>query len=186
VDIKNSAIMLSLFVGAVGSGVLLLRNTPEEAEEDRGLRLSIGYYVDDARLSGTGDDGKILYRASATRASQDFDDGLINLEDVHVTYDPATEVPWVLDANNGQIPQGGTIIKLNGDVVAQTNDDGESPMTIRTDYMELFTETYIAETQEKVAIDYTNNRVFATGMRAYLKEDRLHLLSDVNGKFLPK
>jgi lipopolysaccharide export system protein LptC len=185
-DFKNSVIMLTLLVGAIGSGVLLLRNSPDEAEEEQRLRLSIGYYVKDARLSGTGDDGKILYRASAARASQNFDDGLINLEDVHVIYDPATEIPWVLDANTGRIPRNGNIIELEGDVVAQTNDEGEPPMTIRTDYMELYTETYIAETKEKVAIDYTNNRVFATGMRAFLEEDRLQLLSNVNGKFLPQ
>ena len=50
---------------------------------------------------------------------------------------------------------------------------------------ELDTETYIANTPRKVTIDYLQHRVFATGMRAYFKEDRLQLLSDVNGKFLP-
>ena len=30
-------------------------------------RLSIGYYMNDAQLVGTGDDGKILYRARTRR-----------------------------------------------------------------------------------------------------------------------
>ena len=58
-------------------------------------------------------------------------------------------------------------------------------MVIRTDYLELDTETYIANTSHKVAIDYSSNKVFATGMRAYFKEDRLQLISNVNGNFFP-
>jgi lipopolysaccharide export system protein LptC len=58
-------------------------------------------------------------------------------------------------------------------------------MIIHTDYLELDTETYIANTEQKVAIEYTNNLVFATGMRAFFKEDRVQLLSNVNGQFAP-
>ena len=184
-DFRNSLTMFALVIGAVGSGVLLLSITPGDDEDDSGPRLSIGYYMNQARLSGTGDDGRILYRATASSAAQNFDDGTIDLREVHVTYDPVTDIPWVLQADNGRIPRSGNIIELNGDVVAQTNDDSEKPMTIRTDYLELDTETYIADTQHKVAIDYTSNRVFATGMRAYFKEDRLQLLSNVNGNFVP-
>jgi LPS export ABC transporter protein LptC len=74
---------------------------------------------------------------------------------------------------------------LKGDVVARTKDDGSESMTIRTDYLELDTETYIADTEHKVTIDQSHNRIFATGMRAYFKEDRLQLLSNVNGNFVP-
>lgn len=119
-------------------------------------------------------------------AVQDREAGTIDLDEVYVEYDPLSSVPWDLRANTGHIPPDGNIIELEGDVVAATRDDDNIPITIRTDFLELDTETYIAKTEHKVAIDYATNRVFATGMRAYFKEDRLQLLADVNGKFNPK
>ena len=177
--------MTGLLGGAIASAVLLFGGGSENDSEDSGPRLSIGYFMNDARLSGTDDNGHILYRARAAKASQNLDDGTIFLQEVRVSYDPVTEIPWDLRADTGRIPRSGKIIELTGDVVAQTTDDVGDSITIRTDYMELDTETYIADTDRKVAIDHTNNRVFATGMRAYFKEDRLRLLSNVNGNFVP-
>jgi lipopolysaccharide export system protein LptC len=184
-DARNSATLLALLFGAVSSGVLLLRNTPDESPAREDPRMSIGYYMNRANLIATGEDGHILFRASARTASQDFDAGTINLQGVRVTYDPITDIPWAMQAENGKIPPDGNIIHLTGNVVARTKNDGNTAMVINTDYLELDTETYIATTEQKVAIEYTNNLVFATGMRAFFKEDRVQLVSNVNGKFAP-
>ena len=184
-DLRNSLTMLALALGAAASGGLLLRNTSPTLEAGPNPRLAIGYYVNQAKLSGTGDDGRILYRLSAVTASQNFDDDMINMQQVHLIYDPVTDIPWDLRANTGMVPRDGNIIQLTGNVVAKTTNDSDAPMVIRTNYLELDTETYIANTEHKVAIDYSGNRVFATGMRAYFKEDRLQLISNVNGKFIP-
>ena len=110
-NVKHSVTLLALSLGALGSAVLLQLNTSENAEPEFGPRLSIGYYMNEAQLSGTGDDGRILYRARAASAAQDLDDGTVKLREVHVTYDPAREIPWVLRANNGRIPPDGNIIR---------------------------------------------------------------------------
>ena len=184
-DTRNSVTLLALLFGAVSSGFLLLRNTTDDVQKREDPRMSIGYYMNEANLIATGDDGHILFRASAKTASQDFDEGTINLQGVRVTYDPVTDIPWAMQAQNGKIPPDSNIIQLTGDVVARTKDDGKTAMIIHTDYLELDTETYIANTEQKVAIEYTNNLVFATGMRAYFKEDRVQLISNVNGQFAP-
>lgn len=184
-DVRNSVTLIALLFGAVSSGVLLLRNTPDEVRKSEDPRMSIGYYMNRAHLIATGDDGHVLFRASARTASQDFDEGTINLQGVRVTYDPITDIPWTLQANSGKIPPDGKIIQLTGDVVARTKNDGKTAMIINTDYLELDTETYVANTEQKVAIEYTDNIVFATGMRAFFKEDRVQLISNVNGKFAP-
>ena len=184
-DVRNCAILIALMVGAVGSGILLLRNTPEEVGKIEDPRMSIGYYMNRANLIATGDDGQVLFSASARTASQDFDEGTINLQGVRVTYDPTTDIPWAMQANTGKIPPDGNIIQLTGDVVARTKNDGNTAMTINTEYLELDTETYVATTKQKVAIEYTSNIVFATGMRAFFMEDRVQLISNVNGKFVP-
>ncbi len=174
-----------LLIAAVASGLLLLRNT-EAPEKPSTARLGIGYYMTDAELIVTGEDGQTRYRVRTNSAVQDRKAGTIDLDRVYLEYDPLSSVPWDLRANTGHIPPDRNIIQLQGDVVAETKDEEDTPVTIRTEFLELDTETYIAETDRRVAIDYATNRVFATGMRAYLKEDRLQLLADVNGNFNPQ
>ena len=184
-NLNHPVVLIVLAIGAVGSGVLLLQNTSDDKETVSTPRLSIGYYINEAELTGTGDSGKILYRLRTRKASQNFEDGVVNMQGVHVIYEPEAEIPWDLRADTGNIPPSVNIIQLAGNVIAATQDDLETRMTIRTSYLELDTDTYIAKTSSKVTIDYSQHRVYATGMRAYFKEDRLQLISEVNGKFLP-
>ena len=185
-DARNSVQLILLLIAAVASGVLLLRNTSEPPDQPSTARLGIGYYMTDAELIVTGEDGRTRYRVRTNNAVQDRDAGTISLDGVHVEYDPLSSVPWDLRATTGHIPPDRNIIELEGDVIAKTRDDDNVPITIRTDFLELNTETYIAQTEHDVAIDYATNRVFATGLRAYFKEDRLQLLANVNGKFNPQ
>lgn len=185
-DMRNWVQLTLLLIAAVASGVLLMRNTSESPDRPSTARLGIGYYMTDAELLVTGEDGQTRYRVRTNSATQDKKAGTIELDKVYVEYDPLSSVPWELRANTGHIPPDRNIIELEGDVVAQTRDERDVPITIRTEFLELDTETYIAETEHRVAIDYATNRVFATGMRAYFKEDRLQLLADVNGNFKPQ
>ena len=184
-NLNHPAILIFLAVCAVASGALLLQNISNDEEAAAAPRLSIGYYMNDAELVGTGDNGKVLYRLRTRNASQNFEDGVVNMQGVHVIYEPEASVPWDLRADTGKIPSSVNIIQLAGNVVAATQGDDEVGITIRTGYLELDPDTYIANTSDKVTIDYSQHRVFATGMRAFFKEDRLQLISDVNGKFLP-
>lgn len=184
-NLNHPVVLLVLLIGAIGSGVLLLQNLSDKAGPGSEPQLRIGYYMNQAELIGTGDSGKILYRLRTSNASQNFEDGIVNMERVHLMYEPETGVPWDLRADTGKIPPSVNIIQLAGNVVAATQDEEETRMTIRTSFLELDTDTYVANTPREVTIDYAQHRVFARGMRAYFKEDRLQLISDVNGKFLP-
>jgi lipopolysaccharide export system protein LptC len=185
-DLQNWTRLLLLTFAAAASIMLVLRNSNEPSEKPSTARLGIGYYMTDAELIVTGEDGQTRYRVRTENATQNPDAGSISLDKVFVEYDPLSAVPWELRADSGHIPPDRNTIELRGNVIAQTRDDEDAPITIRTDFLELDTETYIAHTEHKVAIDYSLNRVFATGMRAFLKEDRLQLLADVNGKFEPQ
>ena len=184
-DVRYTFQLIALLIAAVASGVLLLRNTQEPKSAPATARLGIGYYMNDVELIITGDDGRALYRVRTNNAIQNVAAGTIDLDRVLIDYDPRTAIPWDLSADSGHITADRNIIQLEGGVEAQTRDENDTPITIRTEFLELDTETYIATTERKVAINYATNKVFATGMRAHFKEDRLLLLADVNGHFDP-
>mgnify|MGYP005811552779 CR=1 FL=1 len=192
-EVQRPARLMFLVLVALVTTWLVLRGSGPGEDEDSGPRLTRGYYVKDARLTGTGPDGAILYRVSTTSAEQQLANGTITMQDVRVDYEPAAEVPWKLRADRGQIPPDRNIIELSGDVVAETTitsagtrgRSSAAPLLIKTDYLELDPEAYIARTENKVAVERGRDTLRARGMRVYLKQDRLQFDSEVRGQFLP-
>lgn len=184
-DSRSLTRIALLSVAAFSSGLLLSRLEDKPEQTDRAPRLGAGYYVEEAELIGTGDNGEVLYRVKTDQATEQLADGSVALDKVRIIYTAEEAVPWNLSANNGRIPPDGKMLELLGDVVAVTREDGGQPATIRTEFLQLEPDNYVAYTDRKVTIDYADSRLFAVGMRAYLKEDRLQLLSNVNGKFVP-
>jgi LPS export ABC transporter protein LptC len=186
-----------LLGAALLTSVLVFLGPSSEVAPPVPPRLGLGYYVKDARLTGTGPDGQILYRVTAIAAEQTLADGTITMRNVAVDYEPAAQVPWKLKADRGQIPPDRNIIELAGDVVATTEvavvksaappggRTSTAPLLIRTDYLELDPEAYIARTERMVAVERSRDTLLARGMRVYLKQDRLQFQSEVRGRFLP-
>lgn len=176
---------LGLAAVAVGTSLVLLRGERDEDEAGARARLGVGYYMREPRLMGTGEDGHLLYRLSAASAQQALADGVVSLSKVELRYEPADTVPWDLRAQRGQIPPDGKIIILSGNVEASSQPASAQPTRIRTDYLELIPDEYVARTDRGVRIERGGDMLQAQGMRAFLKEDRLQLTSDVRGRFAP-
>lgn len=184
-----------LVAAALTTTWLVFRSPSTDVEESSSPRLGLGYYVKDAQLTGSGPEGRILYRVSAASAEQLLADGTITMRDVAVDYDAAAQVQWQLRADRGQIPPDRNIIELAGDVTARTTvgrattgirgRSSAAPLLIRTDYLELDPEAYIASTERMVAVERDRDTLRARGMRVYLKQDRLQFNSEVRGHFLP-
>jgi lipopolysaccharide export system protein LptC len=127
----------------------------------------------------------VRYRVAARSVTQTLADGSVVLHTIVIDYDAGAESPWNVRADQGRIPPGGKMIELTGNVVAATRDSDHPQATIRTDYLEFDPDSYVAATDRKVTIDYAGSTVHATGMRALLREDRMELLSRVNGRYAP-
>jgi LPS export ABC transporter protein LptC len=181
----NGLTLALLAVGAAASGLLLweLREGDKPGAQLR--RLGTGYYLREAELVGTGDDGQVLYRIRTSELQQNPDDGAVTLADVALNYAPRAAVPWDVTANTGSMPPDSDILQLSGNVVALTREDSGEPAAIRTDYLEIDPQSFVAYTDRPVTIELSGDRIFATGMRVYLKEDRLQLMADVTGTFTP-
>ncbi len=192
-------VRLTVLLGAVlFTGFLVFRAPSTEDATPAAARLGLGYYVKEARLTGTGPDGQVLYRVGTTTAEQRRADGTITMQDVTVDYEPAAQVPWKLRANHGRIPPDRNIIELVGDVVATTaatavnpanaaakGRTSTAPLLIRTDFLELDPEAYVARTESFVAVERDRDTLHARGMRVYLKQDRLQFNAEVRARFLP-
>jgi LPS export ABC transporter protein LptC len=168
--------LLSVYISSDGSA--------DKQDKARAV-LSMAYYLSDAELTSTGEDGFELFKLRTRRAAQKDDASGINLTDVSMVYGPPTALPWDLTAKTGFIPEDMSIIELQGNVLAITESADQSTTVIRTQRLDINPTTRQAQTQARVQIDFNGRKVNATGMEANFETNDLKLLSNVSGKFLP-
>jgi lipopolysaccharide export system protein LptC len=182
---RTTTLLVVLIAAALGSWYLARSNKPADIAAtpfDRGYG---GYYLKTARILGTGTDGSLLYEIEAAHAEQKAQDR-IEFTEVRIRYSPDADVPWVVHADGATLQEGSPRIALRGHVRAvSTRDNSDEDTEIRTQYLELDPERYIAETDERVQIRIGARSLTATGMLASLDDNKVVLKSNVRGKIAP-
>ena len=176
-------VIVLMSAGAIGSWYLARSNAPSVDAEMPYDSVNRGYYLKQARILGTGVNGSLLYEIEAEHAEQQMDDR-IEFTDVRIRYSPESSVPWIVNADAATLKNDNPKIALRGHVQV-INSGGESDTEIRTQYLELDPERFIAETDERVQIRFGERSLTATGMLASLNDDKIELKSNVRGKIAP-
>ena len=144
-----------------------------------------GYYLKNARILGTDEDGSLLYEIDAEYAEQQENDQ-IEFTNVNIRYSPDSNITWVVNADQATVSEGSPQILLRGHVRAINNAvSAENDMEIRTQYLELDPERFVAETNQRVQLRIGARSLTATGMLASLHDNKIELKSNVSGKFVP-
>ena len=105
---------------------------------------------------------------------------------MRIRYSPEADIPWVVHADSATLREGSPQIMLRGHVRAiGTRGDDDEDTEIRTQYLELDPERFVAETDARVQIRIGARSLTATGMLASLNDDRIELKSNVRGKIAP-
>ncbi len=178
-------LLVILIAGALGSWYLArpgeLRDTDEPPYEARHR----GYYLKSARILGTGENGDLLYEIVADRAEQQNDKS-IEFTNVRIRYSPDSDIPWTVNADEATLREGSPRITLRGHVRATSSgSSADNETEIRTQYLELDPERFVAETDQRVQIRIGARSLTATGMLASLNDDKIELKSNVRGKIAP-
>ncbi len=180
---RTVTLYVVLVAAALGSWYLARDKSEDEAATRPLDPVHRGFYLKNARILGTGDSGELLYEIEADHAEQRTDLS-VDFENVRLFYSPESDVPWTVLADNATIHNEQRRVFLSGHVRAVSSRGG-STTEIRTEYLELDPDAYVALTDERVQIRIGERSLTATGMLASLDEDRLELKSNVSGKFLP-
>lgn len=182
---RNMIVFAVLFAAALGSWYVSRVRSDVEQRPQPVDPVHRGFYLKSARILGTGADGSLLYEIWAEHAEEQVD-GRIEFTNVRFDYSPEADVPWTVDADSATILPEQPRVQLRGHVRAVSSQgfsDGDTE--IRTEYLELDPENYLAETDERVQIRIGARSLTATGMLASLNDNRLELKSNVSGKFAP-
>jgi LPS export ABC transporter protein LptC len=184
----NTREMLLISVLAAGAMASWYLGRPDPEEETRTASFDAarrGYYLKSARILGTGTDGQLLYELQAREAEQ-LGTNQVSFTDVRLDYSPQSDVPWTVNADTATIYADEQRVQLEGHVSAVSRESFSGNDTeIRTQYLEIYPEDFVAETDERVQIRIGERSLTATGMLASLKDNQVKLKSNVRGKFAP-
>ena len=182
---RNFALLAMLTAGAIGSWYLARPGDDADTDEPPIDTAYTGYYLKSARILGTGDNGNLLYEIEADRAEQ-RSDKRIDFTDVRIRYSPDSNIPWIVNADEATLSENSPRVPLRGHVRAVSSRGfADHDTEIRTQYLELDPEKYLAETDQRVQIRIGARSLTATGMLASLDTNQVELLSNVSGKFAP-
>ena len=175
---------LLLFSSLAGAALVtwVLARVAEEPKAqavDRGPA-SQGYYLIDAVMHGTDDDGRIYYHIIAERVEQQPDGEDFVLDKMRVQYTPETEVHWAISASRGMADAGLDSLQLQQDVrLVYTADANQDQTIFETDDLRVYAEEFLATTDQTVTMRKGRSEITATGLELNLKTDFWKLGSDV-------
>lgn len=98
----------------------------------------------------------------------------------------AATAPWHLAANEGRIDQNGETVTLFNDVRVHQQSPDEGLLELLTSELRIKASEQYAETDKAVKMRAQQGHLDTLGMKAYLGEDRIELLSKVRGTYEPQ
>lgn len=142
------------------------------------------YFLNDAVISQTQEDGSPSLRLTARRVEQDPSSGAISLHQVRADYQQS-EHQWVLTAERGYVPPDSRLLQLHGEVELRPSDRAEQSF-LHTDALEIDTLKNLAySTASPVRARVRDSEVTARGLRADLNTEIIEL-EGVRGRLTPQ
>lgn len=108
------------------------------------------------------------------------------LKSPHIIVKQDNQPAWEIHAEQATALYGGQQITFNKDVVIHQNkDEHTEESTLSTDSMTYFTKDKLATTLLDITYERAGSIVKSTGMKAYLADKRVVLLSNARGTYGP-
>ncbi|MCK5639157.1 MAG: LPS export ABC transporter periplasmic protein LptC [Gammaproteobacteria bacterium] len=140
------------------------------------------YFMDNFSAVTMNENGITQHRLEAVRLEHYAQDDTTELNQPHlVFYDNSTPL-WHITAARGNIKNDTQTIYLEGKVHLQR--EGDAPQELRTENIQIHPKTQYAETDAAVTLTSPQVQLQGVGMRVYLNDERLQLLSHVRGHYV--
>ncbi|MGH8449349.1 LPS export ABC transporter periplasmic protein LptC [Pseudomonas poae] len=143
----------------------------------------IDYYATNAYSVQFLPDGKVQYEMTADKVEHLKASEVTLLTNPDMNLYRGTEFPWHVTSLRGEVNPDGTQVELIDSVRVARTDEQKRDTIITSSRMTVFPQQQYAQTEQDVRIDGAGGVSTGKGMKAYLKESRIHLLSNVRGQY---
>ncbi|MCU1715647.1 LPS export ABC transporter periplasmic protein LptC [Pseudomonas sp. 5P_3.1_Bac2] len=180
----TQSILLTLAVAlliALGYWNLRPSSFDEAPAQDNAASL-IDFYAENTYTIEFQEDGKLNYELNASKVEhlKASDVTLVTAPDMDMYR--GKESPWKIRSLRAEVSPGGTEVELIDQVSIKRADAKGNPTELTTSRLTVFPDKDYAQTQQAVKIDTAEGVTTAVGMKAYLNDSRMLLLSNVRGQ----
>lgn len=145
------------------------------------------YTMENFIITTMGATGAPEHRLQARYMAHYPDDGSTELTAPQFTLYERDDGPWQVSAGRGWVGGGQKFVVLRDNVLVENPQAGPGKaMRMTTSELEVLPDDKFAQTGQPVTLRSQNALTHAVGMRAYLDEERLQLLSKVKGTYAPE
>lgn len=136
--------------------------------------------MEEFEVTTMGEDGSPLRRLSAAYMAHFTDTKTKELTHPHLVVYREEQEPWHVASERGWVSADNDVLMLLGKVnIWRNRPDGKREIHIETEDLRVLPDDEYAETELPVSISTPESLTSGTGMRAYLGESRVQLLSRV-------
>ncbi|WP_028695178.1 LPS export ABC transporter periplasmic protein LptC [Pseudomonas cremoricolorata] len=144
---------------------------------------AIDYYAINAHSVQFLPDGKRQYEMTADKIEH------VKVSEMTLVSKPdlqmyrGTTFPWHVQSERAEVNPDGTEVELIDSVRISRTDEQNRNTLITSTRMTVFPQKQYAQTEQAVRIDGAGGTTTGKGMKAYLKDGRMDLLSNVRGQY---
>ncbi len=183
-------IILFIIVIAIAatSSWLLKKVDTEPTDTAKAIAHNMDYFLVNFNATVMDEDGKPHYNLKGDYLEHFPDDGSIDIVQPKIKIFREKLAAWNIKSDKARIKDEGKLIYLNGKVFMQRPaSKDEAEINLDTSNLMLNLNKDYAETNDAVYIQTEKHHLKAVGMRVYLEDGRLELLSKVKGVYhVPK
>lgn len=173
----NWLIPLSLLLGAVALVWWLDQRQRTAPEAHLEHPQNADYYVLNATITQTSEQGEPAYKMTAERVLY-FPDRHSTMEVVHATSLGGADSNWDLKADEGWVSPDRDRVDLTGNVVMH-GELGDEPVVVKSTAISIYPNDERITSDQPVEIDGDRHHTTAIGMRGEFNARKLELLADV-------
>ncbi|AIZ31751.1 LPS export ABC transporter periplasmic protein LptC [Pseudomonas parafulva] len=144
---------------------------------------AIDYYAINAHSVQFLPDGKLQYEMTADKVEhlKASEITLVTTPDMHIFR--GTAYPWHVQSVRAEVNPDGSEVELIDNVRIARTDEKQRDTLITSSRMTVFPQKQYAQTDQAVRIDGAGGTTTGVGMKAYLEDGRMDLLSNVRGQY---
>ncbi|WP_263260409.1 LPS export ABC transporter periplasmic protein LptC [Pseudomonas sp. RIT-PI-S] len=144
---------------------------------------TIDYYAINAHTVQYLPDGKMQYEMTADKVEHFKASEVSHVSKPVMDIYRGTPFPWHVRSERAEVNPDGTQVELIEAVRLNRTDQQQRTTVITTSRATVFPQKQYAETDQDVRIDGAGGVTTAKGMKAYLNDSKIHLLSTVRGQY---
>ncbi|WP_068829539.1 LPS export ABC transporter periplasmic protein LptC [Pseudomonas sp. BMS12] len=143
---------------------------------------AVDFYVVGASTQQFQEDGKLHYEMTASKLEHLKASDITQVDKPDLQLYRGTQHPWHVRSDKGEVSPEGKEVELIDNVrIARTDAKGR-PTVITSSRITVFPDEEYAQTKQAVRIEAANGVTTAKGMKAYMNDGKINLLSNVRGQ----